>query len=267
MSPITPPLNPANLPPVPQTQATQLPPPSQAIPQQPNFAANRPAFTHAPIPDASTTAIVPPPPEPIDFDSNPDVLALKSAISILQLQRQRAANDIRGLNSAKSAALEDPDAFIADLTSGRIRGQGDLLFPSGDQDSSSDEDDDDDEDGKTGAAEDGADTSSSATKPASKGKSKSRPPKKPWSDLPRPQNVVRCPPINWSQYAVAGDSLDRLHAEQVARPSQGQPAVMGQGGTFEFRAGGSENPKEFVGVAAPYTPGRDKLDKKIKGKR
>ncbi|KAH7368974.1 hypothetical protein B0T11DRAFT_68936 [Plectosphaerella cucumerina] len=278
VSPITPPLNAATLPPVPRTAATQLPPPATAAAQaqpQATFAAGRQTFTHPPIPDASATAIPPPTPDPIDFDSNPDVLALKSAISILQLQRQRATNDIRALGTVKDAALQNPEAFVEDLASGRIRGHGDPLFPQAgddDEDSSSDESADDSalKDTTEGAtASEGSqatvmDVDSSAS--GKKAKPKTKQPKQPWADLPRPQNIVRCPPINWSQYAVAGDSLDRLHAEQQARPSQGQPAVMGPGGTFEFRAGG-ENQVEFTGIAAPYTPGRDRLDKKPKGGR
>jgi hypothetical protein len=175
----------------------------------------------------------------------------------------------------KDAALQNPEAFVEDLASGRIRGHGDPLFPQAgddDEDSSSDESADDSalKDTTEGAtASEGSqatvmDVDSSAS--GKKAKPKTKQPKQPWADLPRPQNIVRCPPINWSQYAVAGDSLDRLHAEQQARPSQGQPAVMGPGGTFEFRAGG-ENQVEFTGIAAPYTPGRDRLDKKPKGGR
>ncbi|KAH6685353.1 hypothetical protein F5X68DRAFT_276788 [Plectosphaerella plurivora] len=280
MSPITPPLNAATLPVIPPTASTKLPPPAttpaaQAQPQA-TFAANRQTFTHPPIPDASTTAIPPPAPDPIDFDSNPDVLALKSAISILQLQRARATNDIRTLGTVKDAALQNPEAFVEDLAAGRIRGHGDPLFPQAeDEDSSSDDSDDDQAPQNTAdsaAAPQGEQSTamdvdaSSADAGKKKTKPRSKQPKQPWSDLPRPQNIVRCPPINWSQYAVAGDSLDRLHAEQQARPSQGQPAVMGPGGTFEFRAGG-ENQMEFTGIAAPYTPGRDRLDKKPKGSR
>ena len=39
--------------------------------------------------------------------------------------------------------------------------------------------------------------------------------------IPLPQNIVRCPPVNWAKYHVIGESLDKLHAEQQNRPSQG----------------------------------------------
>jgi hypothetical protein len=93
---------------------------------------------------------------------------------------------------------------------------------------------------------------------------------KAWRRLPKPQNVVRCPPINWTQYGVVGESLDKLHAEQRAAPTLGKPAMLGPGGTFEFRAGDTVptggQQRRLVGVAAPYAPGKDKIDKK-KGKR
>ncbi|KOS20186.1 hypothetical protein ESCO_006106 [Escovopsis weberi] len=82
-----------------------------------------------------------------------------------------------------------------------------------------------------------------------------------WRSLPRPQDVVRCPPINWSQYAVVGESLERLHAEQLAAPAQGSPATLGPGGVYEFRAGAQE---PYRGVASPYSPLCDRVDTKAK---
>jgi hypothetical protein len=84
---------------------------------------------------------------------------------------------------------------------------------------------------------------------------------KAWNSLPKPQHVVRAPPINWAQYAVAGDSLDRLHAEQVSQPTQGTPAVVGEKGFYEFK-GGDGRQERYDGVAAPYNPAKDKLDPK-----
>ncbi|KAM0280730.1 hypothetical protein ACHAQH_003900 [Verticillium albo-atrum] len=274
ISPITPTLLATELPPLPNDQP--LPPPAASA--TPSFSAGRQTFTHnQPVPDAASTAIPPPRPDPIDFDANPDVLALKSAISILQLQRQRAANDIRALGAAKDAAAADPDAFLADLTTGKIRGQQDALFPTAQESDSSSSGEESDEDApgaiKTeDAPQAGGMMDVDLPKPPAKRKSKSKrttpaEPPKPWKDLPRPQNVVRCPPINWAQYAVVGDSLDKLHAEQRAHPSQGQPAVVGADGTFEFKGSMEGNRADFVGVAAPYVPGRDRLEKKSRGGR
>ncbi|GKT55041.1 hypothetical protein ColTof4_08098 [Colletotrichum tofieldiae] len=232
ISPITPTLPPARL-------------PDPAAP----FAADRPVLTHTSQPPTAP-AIPPPRPEPIDFESNPDVLALKSAISILQMQSKKAAADVQALNAAKNAAVENPSAFLADLGAGKVHTQGDKLFPESDSDS------DDETEGKKadqGAGEGGAE----------QGKAKAQP--QPWESLPKPQNVVRCPPINWSQYAVVGESLDKIHADQIARPSQGAPATLGPNGTYEFKGEPGGNQRPFIGVAAPYTPGKDRIDKKAKG--
>ncbi|GKT83366.1 hypothetical protein Ct61P_01216 [Colletotrichum tofieldiae] len=213
------------------------------------FAADRPVLTHTSQPPTAP-AIPPPRPEPIDFESNPDVLALKSAISILQMQSKKAAADVQALNAAKNAAVENPSAFLADLGAGKVHTQGDKLFPESDSDS------DDETEGKKAdqrAGEGGAE----------QGKAKAQP--QPWESLPKPQNVVRCPPINWSQYAVVGESLDKIHADQIARPSQGAPATLGPNGTYEFKGEPGGNQRPFIGVAAPYTPGKDRIDKKAKG--
>lgn len=219
-------------------------------PITPTLAPVRPAVHHAP-PDRpllthsqpDQTAIPAPAPQPIAFDSNPDVIALKSAISILQMQRQKATADIQVLNRAKEEAVHDPEAFIRDLSAGKVNS------PSrGFQNDDSDDSDDD------------------AGEGPSKKSSEQQPPPAAWATLPTPQNIVRCPPINWSQYAVVGDSLEKLHSEQVNRPSQGTPAVVGANGMYEFTAGQGRQEK-YPGVAAPYNPLHDKIDKKSRGKR
>ncbi|KAL2143019.1 hypothetical protein VTI28DRAFT_416 [Corynascus sepedonium] len=301
ISPITPTLEPAQLP----TQPT----PTTGSSTMPDFARDRPILMHTTQSDQ--VGVEPPPAQPVDFESNPDVLALKSAISILQLQRARATADIRSLSQARDAALANPEAFTADLVAGRVRVEGDPLFSGtrandgaaedkSDSSDSSESDSDDEgeqEEKENGSARQqqvtpeseskvGDDTPSTngtaaAPLPDRQQKGKRRPKQgksqPPWQKLPRPQNVVRCPPINWAQYGVVGESLDKLHAEQVAAPAPSAPMVLGPGGTYEFKAGGSpadqgraiapggEQPRRLVGVAAPYNPLRDKLDKKGKG--
>ncbi|KAK6227059.1 hypothetical protein QIS74_00614 [Colletotrichum tabaci] len=225
-----------------------LPPARLSDPVAP-FAVDRPVLTH--ISQPPTAAAIPPPrPDPIDFDSNPDVLALKSAISILQMQSRKATADIQALSAAKNAAVENPTAFLADLGAGKVHAQGDRLFPESDSDS------DDGAEGKKAGQEAGEGS-------ARQGKARAQP--QPWETLPKPQNVVRCPPINWSQYAVVGESLDKIHADQMARPSQGAPATLGPNGSYEFKGDSGGNQRPFIGVAAPYNPGKDKIDKKAKG--
>ena len=297
----------------------------------PSFAQDRKLFTHS-QPD-QVAAALPPFAGPIAFDDNPDVLALKSAISILQLQRQRAQADMQALSRAKTAALARPEEFMADLVSGRISNIGDPLTnpdfglgKAADDDddhddsdegmggnrssspssssSSGEEGDDDKVKQEEGESRDGdvpmtsshgADRSSSSSSssssstsspnPTTKGKRKrkdDRPQAAPggqaaWRKLPKPQTVVRCPPVNWAQYGVIGESLDKLHAEQIAAPSLGAPVVLGPGGALDpsniaRMSGGDRSSVEsvqsrrLVGIAAPYDPLRDNLvDKKPKG--
>lgn len=287
MSPITP-----------TFASAQAVPTSQQQQRQPPFAQGRQTYTHS---QPDQTGMPPPPaaPEPISFDDNPDVLALKSAISILQMQRARATRDVQSLSRAKEAALADTEGFIADLGSGKVGTEADRLFPDltprrqtaepaeeeEDSDDTSDEDEDEDmaestEDQATptdsanslGSASTTPqkDTDKPAPSPNQKEKKKKKQPSAPapaWRTLPKPQNVVRCPPINWSQYGVVGESLDKLHAEQQRAPNQGVPAALKPGGgglTYEFKggAGSSGRQETLVGVAAPYAPGKDKIGKK-----
>ena len=250
------------------------------------FAQDRKAFTHA---QPDQVGAVPPAAEPIAFEDNPDVLAIQSAITILQLQRAKAMTDMQALSRIKNDALADPAAFLADLQAGRVRAEGDRLFVESvagedeDEDDSSSEDDDADDEKNTPAAaadENMMDVDAQPTgeekiaagPAAAKAKrkrqgNKANTPAKSWHKLPKPQNIVRTPPVNWAQYGVMGESLDKLHAEQRAAPAQGTPLTLGAGRTFEFKAG--EQPageqRRLVGIAAPYTPGKDKLDKKGKG--
>ncbi|KAM0343367.1 hypothetical protein ACHAPU_008688 [Fusarium lateritium] len=236
VSPLTPPLRPTQ-PPV----------------AEPASAAGRPTLTHS---QPDQTAIAPPAPQPIAFDSNPDVIALKSAISILQIQRQRATADIQALSRAKDEAVNDPEAFIRDLAAGKINAPA-----NDDSDSDSDSDDDDVNNAATGSQK--ADHQQDLGEGSSGQRIPTEPPA--WANIPQPQNVVRCPPINWSQYAVVGDSLDKLHHEQVVRPSQGTPASIGANGTYEFRGEGKQ--ERYQGVAAPYAPTQDRLSKKPKSRK
>ncbi len=188
-------------------------------------------------------------PEPIDFDSNPDVLALQSTISILQLQRQKALADMQKLKQAKEAALADPAAFMGDLQEGRIRKQPDLLFGG-----SSDSGDDDDADGKDDEAV------------AEKSKRGDEADRRPWRNLPQPQNIARMPPVNFNKYGIVGETLDKIHNEQLSRPPHGSLAAIATDGTFELKTGqAAADGKEYLGPAAPYNPLKDKLGQETQG--
>jgi hypothetical protein len=220
MSPITPTLAPAQLSidTNRNTTGSETLPPSAAMAQQPA----RSTFTHS---QSSQVGMPPPASRPIEFETNPDVIALRSAITVLQMQRNRATADIQALSQIKNEAIDHPDEFIRDLAQGRI-GQG--------------------------APPDAGDNEATRAWVA--------------QPIPKAQDVIRCPPINWSQYAVVGESLDKLHAEQVTRPTQGTPATVGTGGMYQFK-GGDGKQEEYPGVAAPYAPLKDKIEKKTKSRK
>lgn len=166
------------------------------------------------------------------------MIALRSAISVLQVQKNRATGDIRDLNKIRHEALDEPEAFIRDLIAGKVKAK--------DSFAALDEDEDEDE-------ENGCKTSDCDQR------------ERAWCSLPRAQDVVRCPPVNWAQYAVVGESLDKLHADQISRPSTGVPAVFGSSGLYDIKGEGKQ--EKYPGVAAPYAPGKDVIDRKAKGKK
>ncbi|KAI1000775.1 hypothetical protein K3495_g7424 [Podosphaera aphanis] len=186
------------------------------------------------------SATAPPAPIPINFDENTDVLALKSTISILQMQRATASRDIKTLHRIKERALKEPDSFARALTSGEIKMRPDPLFNS---DYSDYEDPECDDNSSFAAAH-------QLQVPASLAGA--------WEKLPAPQNIVRTPPINFAQYAVISESLDKLHSDQLARPNEGAPLQIGPGGEYISITEGSRR-KFDMGVAAPYQPLRDKI--------
>jgi hypothetical protein len=168
---------------------------------------------------------------PISESENPDAIALRSAISILQLQKQQSLRDIQSLERMKDAAGSDPEGFARDLASGRLRTEERGAVIQFTEDDNMDTDEDDENENETGP-----------------GKSAGKDPKlSPFGRIPAAQNVVRMPPINWSKYHVVGDSLDRMHEEQLRRPSPG-----------DLKRG--EPAPEHV-LASPYRPLVDRLDK------
>ncbi|KAG6088415.1 hypothetical protein E4U15_006090 [Claviceps sp. LM218 group G6] len=220
--------------------------------------------------------IPPPPPEPIDFDSNPDVIALKSAISVLQVQKARAVRDIQTLNKVRKEALADPGAFITDLADGNVKAREDFVFggsDDSDQDSEENEDDEEEEEDdeieeeqEEQEDEEDDDEESPAQQQQQQQQQQHNRKSRPWSALPKPQEVVRCPQINWAQYAVVGGSLDKLHAEQLSHPSPGKPAVFGPGGLYTVGGERAHN-KTHSGVVGPQELGRDGIDRKLKSKK
>ena len=133
-----------------------------------------------------------PPAEPVSLEENPDAIAVRAAISILQLQRQQSLQDIRDLNKMKTAALKDPEAFLADLRAGKVSNR----------------------DKKDPTTHDNTEPLPSVNGMPS-GQSS-------FGTIPEPQNVVRAPAINWSKYHIVGEPLDKLHEAQRRRPDLGE---------------------------------------------
>ncbi|KAA6409738.1 MAG: hypothetical protein FRX48_06350 [Lasallia pustulata] len=206
-------------------------------PTAPPFSPITPVFSSAtPAQPASGYGFAPPPntirqppPVPISQSDNPDAIALRSAISILQIQRLQSLRDLKTLEKQKQAAVANPEAFVQDLVAGKVKsastaglfngtlGPHDHIAPQNNQKAS-------DKEHVTTQRNPNIGT------------------------IPCPQNVVRCPPINWAKYHIIGEALNKLHEEQRARPAPGEP----QRDEQPARAA------EHV-VAAPYRPWADKV--------
>ena len=165
-----------------------------------------------------------PDPVPVSVQDNSDAIALKAALSILQLQKQQSQRDIKQLDTMKGAANKEPQAFIDALKAGNLSKAPPQAFIDVDEEGEGDDEN-----------------------PAN-GVTNSEKPEHVFGQFPNPQNVVRCPPINWAKYHVVGESLDRLHEEQRHRPEPGDP-----------RRDELGRPPEHV-VAAPYRPFVDILE-------
>ena len=202
----------------------------------------------------------PPQPLPISESTNSDAIALRAAMSILQLQRQQALRDMQTLEEQKEAAVANPEAFARDVASGKIkvRGMRDILGPVGAMPT----DINDESSGREGElhpslADDVKDREEMDDSETQDDKSAAQL-NSDFGEIPSEQNVVRMPPINWAKYHIVGESLDKLHAEQRARPVAGQP-LRDEDLKPKPRA------PEHV-IASPYDPWRDKLEGKEKSR-
>ncbi|KAL4786260.1 hypothetical protein BJX76DRAFT_129840 [Aspergillus varians] len=169
-----------------------------------------------------------PPPVPISESENPDAIALRSAISILQLQKQQSLRDIQTLEKMKEAAAEDPEKFARELAAGKLsrKDQAGVIDFNHDEDTDNEDAEIPDAEARGGSG---------------------------IGTLPEPQNVVRMPPVNWAKYQVVGESLDKMHEEQLRRPSASEPRR-------------DEVPAPEYTLASPYRPLVDKLESPTKAK-
>jgi hypothetical protein len=211
---------------------------------------------------------------PISLQSNPDAIALRSALSILQLQRAQSTSDLQTLETIKTQAASSVEAFTHEVRAGRItmgQARAGLLGPevsnvrpakrsrreveeSENDDHGTDEsqEEDDEEDGDESMPDEASVDLDHQTHQ--------------FPSIPGPQNIVRCPPINWSKYHIVGESLDKLHEEQKTRPISGEPST--DRGDSKPPAPSREPPSraEEALIAAPLRPlaGRDDVGKRGK---
>ena len=183
------------------------------------------------------------PPVPISESDNPDAIALRSAISILQMQKQQALRDIRLLDKMKQVAAEDPEGFVKELLQGSLESkEGDIFHPTAPEPDDSEQKVKVEDDDKMDL--DDSETSSQPNRQQGR-----------FGAIPKPQNVVRMPHINWAKYHIIGEPLDKLHEEQRKRPSPGEPrrdTPMSPPRAPEYH------------IAAPYRPFVDKIDTNMK---
>lgn len=181
----------------------------------------------------------PPPPGPVSESTNFDAIALRAAISVLQVQRARSARDIQRLHDLKAAALSEPERFAQDLlagnftdgsTSNPLHATLSDLYPEAVRSRPERQEASVRLEGQPRPDE----IPDSQATPATSFDSEQQPqrehqhmdssPATPFPRIPQPQNVVRMPAINWAKYHVVGESLDKLHEEQRRRPDPGEPS-------------------------------------------
>lgn len=192
------------------------------------------------LPPPLATFRTQPPLVSISESENPDAIALRSAISLLQLQREKSKRDLKTLQDLKNAAVSDPQGFVRSLHEQRAKpapSSVDVLSATLSDISSpalSGSGADSDE-GVGNARKDSGPVPSPSEKDAST--------KFDFAAIPQPQNIIRCPPVNWAKYDIVGEPFDKLHEEQRRWPGHKEPPK---------GANGSRAPPHAV--AAPYSP-------------
>ena len=178
----------------------------------------------------------------ISESENPDAIALRSAISLLQLQREKSKRDLKALQELKAVAISDPQAFARSLQEQKTlasQSYQDILTPTlsglGDAPGSNDP-----------SLSEEQSSAGHESKDLTDIEAESRPSKMP--SIPQPQNIVRCPPVNWAKYHVVGEPLNKMHEEQKKWPGAAEPPLA--------RSGTRAPPHA---VTAPYSPFTDGL--------
>ncbi|KAI5205701.1 hypothetical protein E4T39_02803 [Aureobasidium subglaciale] len=236
-------------------------PSPQPPPASPLTPPAQPAKLAAPTHPLSTRPQPPahfieqPPSLPFSSHESSDAIALRAAISSLQFQRLQAQRDLRTLEDIKRQAIERPEEYRQHVIATAQAKPSPPPWAVKDTTDQDMEDEDDDDDLVTGASSlSEQDTVASQPQPTTKsyptsyGSMLSSQPanvsfrSSGFPAVPLPQDVVRCPPIEWAKYNIVGESLEKLHLDQQTRPGDD-----------------ASSQRDSV-VAAPYNPFVDKLD-------
>jgi hypothetical protein len=184
-----------------------------------------------------------PPSVAISESENPDAIALRSAISLLQLQREKSKQDLKALAELKSVAGTDPLGFARSIQQNRAqaaRSYNDILTPTlSNLTHTPSESQEGVKDAQPGAEmrKDSADMAAPTATPK-------------FPAIPQAQNIVRCPPVNWAKYHIVGEPLDKMHEEQKKWPGHAEPPRTQSGARAPPHA-----------VASPYSPFKDGIGK------
>ena len=216
--------------------------PGSVSPDAPPYSPITPVMASSPVPDSynrspfhsSPASSQPHALVPFDENDSSDAIALRSAISILQIQRQQSLRDLKTLERQKVAATNDPEAFATEIVAGRVKTTyaGGLDVGPKANNVASD----------STVQGDGMQTDPDPGHERGSGSNRK------FEDIPGPQNIVRAPHINWAKYHIVGEPLDKLHEEQRIRPTPGYPSS------------DKDIPRASESViAAPYCPWTDTL--------
>ncbi|KAF8251423.1 hypothetical protein K440DRAFT_539507 [Wilcoxina mikolae CBS 423.85] len=145
-----------------------------------------------PTTTATTTSDVPVP-DPGGLSA--DGIALRSTLRLLMLQRDRAKRDIHSLEEMREAALKEPLEFVEFIQSQKAAARG-----------------------RGSRTNSGSDNNNNKKLNIFAGK-----------ELPKPQEIYKCPNIEWSQYKILGAPLDALHEKHLRRvpPSMQTGGIIG----------------------------------------
>lgn len=173
---------------------------SSGSPERPSYSPVTPTLPEAVLPDQQPGQALPRPAEfidlpqalPVSLDDNSDAIAMRAALSILQMQRQQSLRDIRDLDKMKTAAIEDPEAFVEHLKASKLSTNP--------------------RQGVDVDCDDGSENEAQNNDPS----------EPQFPRFPTAQNVVRAPPVEWTKYGIVGEPLDKMHEAQRRYPGGSQ---------------------------------------------